>query len=175
MAEANAENATSGTVGLGIFFVPKEPGKSIMPIAYEVQPGHSKRLEVAAPPAGRYRIAVDAWGAKGKGLRVKYRDVVFHPLYGGDVEQEVPAVTLKQGERVESTLRPRIDAYPRDGRTLLAEVGLFGKPYGHMSLPRDYYARRFAAIVEGKEPPKVTVVTDPVPLAVHTVPLPLSQ
>ena len=175
VAEANAENATSGTVGLGIFFVPKEPGKSVSRIAYEVQPGRSKRLEVAAPPAGRYRIAVDAWGADGQGLRVKYRDVVFHPLYGGDVEQEVPAVTLKQGERVESTLRPRIDAYPRDGRTLLAEVGLFGKPYGHMSLPRDYYARRFAAIVEGKEPPKVTVVTDPVPLAVHTVPLPLSQ
>ena len=161
VAEVTPDEASGGHLGLGIFYISDNPRKAVARIAYDVAPGRTKRLEIKSPPAGRYRIAVDVWGTDAKAVSVKYRDIIFHPLYGREVSNHAPAVNVKRAGRVEAALDLRIDNYPSNGRTLLAEVGLFGRPYGHMSLPRDYYARLMTATFEGKAPPKVVIDSEP--------------
>jgi hypothetical protein len=80
-----------------------------------------KRYSLAAPPPGRYRVALDPIQLRGTQIEVAYRDVIHHPLFG--------SVSVNKGEGDSGTATVTVHARPADGRRLYAQVGLF-KPLG---------------------------------------------
>jgi hypothetical protein len=106
-------------VGLYVFKVPEgERIESTLTtdktalVYYDVSVQQHKRYTLAAPPAGRYRVALDPISVRGGAVDVTYRELVKHPLFG--------AVRVNDG-----VASVDVRARPADGRRLYAEIGLF--------------------------------------------------
>lgn len=81
-------------------------------VYYDVSVQQHKRYTLDAPPAGRYRVALDPISVRGARVDVTYRELVKHPLFG--------AVRVRDGAAAVD-----VRARPVDGRRLYAEIGLF--------------------------------------------------
>jgi hypothetical protein len=82
-------------------------------IYYDASVGKQKRYTLDAPPAGRYRVALDPISLPGGTVDVKYRNVVNHPVFG----------TVTVGK--DGTPGVEVRARPADGRRLHAEIGFY--------------------------------------------------
>mgnify|MGYP001249956136 CR=1 FL=1 len=83
-----------------------------------------KRFTLSTPPPGRYRIALDPIRVPAAGVNVAYRHATFHPLYGTVEVTDAPAPLGKAESRM-TAVAVNVRARPTDGRSLVAEVGLF--------------------------------------------------
>jgi hypothetical protein len=165
----NAGPTGSAQVSLGIFYLTGAKDRPVSRISYDTLPGTRKHIDIPNPSPGRYRISLDASGKLPTGgLRVDYRDVLFHPMFGSGTVTDT-AATLKPGDRKDAQVQFRIDARPQAPRSLLAEVGLFAQGIGSMEMPPDYSKLAGDADKRGEPPPPVTIETVPVPLAVQRV------
>lgn len=174
VAMADDEQISGTNVALAIFYVTGQADPAVIRMAADLWPGSKKFLEIASPRAGRYRISLEAWGAvPADGLKVRYRDTVFHPVFGGaasgNERNDAHNRDLKRGETLSSGAGVSVRARPRDGRYLVAEFGLFGEPYVHLSRPEDGNMRRMAAIISGRQPPELELRRTRVPLAVQQI------
>jgi hypothetical protein len=83
-----------------------------------------KRHVIETPPPGRYRITLDPIRVPPAGVRVAWRDTVYHPMYGS-VEVADTRSLLPAGDSKKARARAVVRARPSDDRELLAEVALF--------------------------------------------------
>ncbi|MEJ1961304.1 MAG: S8 family serine peptidase [Gammaproteobacteria bacterium] len=82
-----------------------------------------KHYALAAPAAGRYRIVLDPVDVPARGVNVRYRDTVFHSLYGS-IDTTDTASAQHPDVRT-ARVNVQVRARPADGRELIAEMGLF--------------------------------------------------
>ncbi len=168
VALADGENADGANIALAIYYVTGKADPVVRRMAVDVLPGARKSLAIAAPRPGRYRISLDAWGAvPAAGIKVNYLDTVFRPVFGSAERNDTHGVDVKRHETVTKDISLAVRARPQDGRYLVADFGVFGESYMHLSLPEDGEIRRMSAIVSGKPVPKLPLDRRPVPLAVH--------
>jgi hypothetical protein len=94
------------------------------PIAHDYSPGAKKHLELYHPAPGRYNIALDPWNVPASGVRLRYRDIIYHPVYGKIIVDD-SASPLGRGAGKAAHVSYDIQAEPAQGRHLVAEFGLF--------------------------------------------------
>jgi hypothetical protein len=129
-------------------------GYDLMIVAYDINPGATKHVELKNPKPGRYIIVLDPVRIPKEGLTVSYRDVLYHPLFG-EVICDDTAADLKPGDTKTAAVSFDVQARPEKGRMLVAEVGLFSDDVVSMSFERSGGKRT--------DPPKVS--TEKVPIA----------
>ncbi len=128
------QESAAATVGLYIYKIPEHieemVGDQTALVYYD--PSHQMRKSwvLEKPKAGKYVIAVDPINVPASGVKLRYRDVMYHPLFG----------TLSVDDK-ESLLGPgatravkvgwKLQAKPADGRSLVAEVGLIYAEAGY--------------------------------------------
>ncbi|HJY87707.1 MAG TPA: hypothetical protein VKE24_12795 [Candidatus Acidoferrales bacterium] len=81
-------------------------------------------MESKNPKAGKYTFVLDPVRVPEEGLKVAYRDVVYHTVFG-TVTSNDTATELKPGEIKRAAVSFDVQARPEKGRQLVAEVGLF--------------------------------------------------
>jgi hypothetical protein len=163
--EADVDGGT-GDISLMIFRVPGEK-QDAKTVAYDIGPGARKHVEVNNPEAGHYKVCLDLWNAaRPGGVRVKYRDIVFHPAFGEARVTDAPR-DLKPGETRTVTVDTEVRARPSDARQLVAEVGLFGKGYARTTSSFRELVMQNAAAAQ-----PATITSTPIALSTTLVPLP---
>jgi hypothetical protein len=124
---------TSARVGLYVYKVPEDERRrktTLGAVTDDTALIHQdpssqprKRYVLKAPPPGRYRVAVDPISVPDGGVKVVYRDTVYHSVFGSAEVKEVTGVVAGADPSAQVAIDVR--ARPSDGRELVATVGLF--------------------------------------------------
>ncbi len=131
--EAAADADSSANISLAVFRIDDADARIARLLVHDASPGARKFLTLMKPAAGKYKVCVDAWGdVPERGVSVRYRDVLYHPLYG-TLHVNDTAATLAAGEHHPASISWAVNAWPIGNRQLVGEVGLFGESYVNMS------------------------------------------
>lgn len=130
-----AQDDPTAQVGLYLYKVPEgERREEVLRsdqtalVGYDASFRPGKRLALADPPPGRYRIAVDPVRVPDRGLEVAFRDTVFRPEYGEAIVASAPiAATGRKSDAIARAARVEVrgPGRPPEGRRLFTRVGLF--------------------------------------------------
>lgn len=134
-----AHDDPQAQVGLYLYKVPEGDrqekvlrGDQTALVGYDVSFQSHKRLVLANPLPGHYRVAVDPVRIPVQGLEAVFRDTVFRAGFGA---LEVTESAGGEGGVRTIVVDAHVQSSPPDGRQLLAQIGVFGEGQGQDAAP----------------------------------------
>jgi hypothetical protein len=134
------QESPDATVGLYVYKAPEGPGKKFGDtktggdatalLYYDPSGLRSKHWILESPKPGTYVIALDPLKVAASGVKIRYRDVLYHPVFG-TVNCDDSKGALGPSASKSATVHWRIAAKPADGRKSVVEVGFIDEDRGY--------------------------------------------